>query len=232
MTSYAPAGPRVALYYAPAADDPLAQAGAAWLGRDAETGAARPQPGLPGLAALTADARRYGFHATLKPPMRLRPGTRWADVMLGVERVAACVPAFDLPSLMVADLDGFLALREARPSPELQALADVCVAGLDPWREPPDAAELASRRRHGLPPAQEATLLAWGYPHAFATWRFHMTLTRRLDAAERERVQPAAQAHFAPALALPRRVAAICVFTQALPGDAFLLAERVALQGT
>ena len=224
-------GPRVALYYAPTAADPLAAAGAAWLGRDADTGAPMPQPDVADLPAITADARRYGFHATLKPPMRLRPGTRWTDVMLGVERVAACVPAFALPPLAVADLDGFLALREAGPSPALQALADLCVAGLDPWREPPDAAELAQRRRHGLGPAEEATLLAWGYPHAFATWRFHMTLSRRLDQPEAARLHRAAQAHFAAALAQPRTVADICVFTQAAPGADFLLAERVGLRG-
>ena len=53
---------RVAFYYAPADDDPLARAAADWF-------AAHPD--------VTRDARSYGFHATLKPPMRLRDGYGW-----------------------------------------------------------------------------------------------------------------------------------------------------------
>ena len=68
---------RLGLYWAPELDDPLHALGSAWLGRDAETGATLPQPAVPGLdlAEITAEARGYGFHATLKPPFALAPGT-------------------------------------------------------------------------------------------------------------------------------------------------------------
>lgn len=222
---------RVAFYYAPAADDPLWRDAARWLGRDPATGADLSQPGLPDIAAITSDARMYAFHATLKPPMRLLPGTGWDDVLATGHAIAATVPAFDLPRLAVADLHGFLALRETTPSPELQALADACVAMADHLRAPPPAAELARRRRNGLPPAQEANLVRWGYPYVFATWFFHMTLTRRLNAAERAIYLPAAEAHFAAALAVPRRVADLCLFTQAAEGGPFSLAARIPLRG-
>jgi hypothetical protein len=222
---------RVALYYAPALDDPLSDRAANWLGRDPETDARRPQPELPNIEAITADPRLYGFHATLKPPMRLREGTRWDDVMAAVERIAGGVPAFDMPPLAVADLHGFLALREAVPSPELQGFADLCVAALDAFRQPPDEAELARRRRGGLSPACEAMLVQWGYPYVFATWFFHMTLTRRLRPEEHAIYLPAARAHFADVLPLPRRAADLCVFTQRAPGAAFTIAQRVPLRG-
>jgi putative phosphonate metabolism protein len=221
-------GARVALYYAPSTDDPLWASGADWLGRDPRTGAARPQPPLPGIAALTAEPRMYAFHATLKPPMALRDGITWDEMVLATRAIAATVPAFDLPPLAVDSLHGFLALREAAPSPELQALADACVAGADHLRAPPDTEEL-QRRRRGLSPAQEANLLRWGYPYVFATWRFHMTLTRRLSAEEHALAYPAAQAWFAPALDLPRRVADIALFVQRGSGAPFVLAERIAL---
>ncbi len=218
---------RVAVYYAPAPADPLWRAGCAWLGRDPETAATLPQPPVPDLPALTADPRLYGFHATLKPPMRL--ATSYDLFLEDAARLASTLPAFDLPPLAVADLSGFLALRETRPSPELQALADACVAGLDAHRAPPDEAELTRRRRHGLPPAQEAMLARWGYPHVFETWFFHMTLTRRLSPEERAVVRPAAEAFFASALPAPRLVDALTLFTQAGPGAPFLVAERLPL---
>jgi hypothetical protein len=222
---------RFALYYAPDIDDELHQAASAWLGRDADSNAPCPQPDLPDGAAVTREAGIYGFHATLKPPMRLREGAGWDDLLAATKALAATIPAFDLPRLRVADLHGFLALREAAPSPELQALADVCVAGVDHLRQLPDADELAKRRKSKLSPVMDANLIRWGYPYVFATWFFHMTLTRRLTDAERAIWLPAAEAHFAAAIAQPRRVRAITVFSQALPGAPFVIAVRVPLAG-
>lgn len=223
-------GARVALYYAPTADDPLWACGAGWLGRDPETGAAPPQPAIPGIAALTAEPRRYGFHLTLKPPMTLRDGITWDETVQVTRAIAAGIPAFELPPLTVANLHGFLALRETVPCPTLQALADAAVAGADHLRAPPNAAELSKRRRAGLSPAQEANLLRWGYPYVFATWTFHMTLSRLLSAEEDAILRPAAAAWFTPALTARRRVTEICLFVQR-GGAAFVLAERITLAG-
>lgn len=216
---------RVAIYYAPELDDPLWAAGCAWLGRDPERGVAVPQPAIDGIADATADARGYGFHCTLKPPMRL--ATSYGSLRDDLGAMAQSIRAFDLPPLAVADLSGFLALRETAPCPALQALADACVAWPDRHRAPPDTAELQRRRGTGLPPDADQLLLRWGYPGVFGRWRFHMTLTRRLpDQAE---WRAAAERHFATALAAKRRLRSICLFTQAAPGAPFLLAERIAL---
>ena len=219
---------RVALFYAPAETDLLWTQAAIWLGRDPATAFPHRHPDLPDIAAITADARHYAFHATLKPPMRLRPGVAWSTVLDTAAAIAAGIPAFNLPNLAVADLHGFLALRETTPSPELQALADACVAGADHLRAPIEAAELAKRRRNGLPPTQDANLTRWGYPYVFATWFFHMTLTRRLTPSERATYLPAAEAHFAAALAMPRRVTDLCLFTQRDEAP-FTLVERIPL---
>jgi putative phosphonate metabolism protein len=222
---------RVAVYYAPPADDPLAMAGATWLGRDGETNAPLPQPDLPDIAAITADPQGYAFHATLKPPMRLARGTDWFQLIDAVEALAGRIAPFDLPPLAVSDVHGFLALRETLPCPALQSLADLCVSELDRFRAPPEKAELARRRRAGLSDEQERMLVRWGYPYVFGTWFFHMTLTRRLTLAEKAIYQPAAEAYFAGALKQPRTVSDICLFTQSAPGAPFKIAERFPLRG-
>src|ERR1700681_3275108 len=71
------AGPRFAIYFVPAADTALYRFGAAVLGYDCYSGEAVarlrdvgvPQPEW---AALTAEPRTCGFHASLKAPFRLR----------------------------------------------------------------------------------------------------------------------------------------------------------------
>ncbi len=220
---------RAALYWAPEIDDPLHAAGSAWLGRDAETAAMLPQPHVADIAALTADPRGYGLHATLKPPFRLRGD--YHALRAVVEAFAATQPPFDLPPLAVEDLDGFLALREQAPCPALHALADAAVTALDPQRAATTPEEYARRRPERLSPRQREMLDTWGYPYVFAEWQFHVTLTRRLSAAELAVVRPAAETFVGPAAARPRRVAAVCLFVQAGPGAPFLIAERLALAG-
>jgi putative phosphonate metabolism protein len=222
---------RVAVYYAPQPGDALFAQGAEWLGRDPESGAPVQQPDIPNIAEVTAEPRRYGFHATLKPPMRLVEGGQWFDLVAAATELADWTAPFDLPPLAVCDVFGFLALRETVPCPPLKALADACVERLDPFRAPSSDAEMVRRRRANLMPRQDAMLVRWGYPYVFDTWFFHMTLTRRLNAEEKRFYQPAAEAHLACALAMPRRVTDICLFVQPAPGEPFVIERRLKLRG-
>ena len=222
---------RAALYWAPERSDPLHALGSRWLGRDAEAGAAIPQPAVPGLdlAALTEEPRRYGLHATLKPPFRL--AAPWPALHAAAAALAARTPPFLLPPLRVAPLHGFLALRETAPCAELRRFADACVVELDAFRAPPSAEELARRRRHDLSPAQQALLRRWGYPYVLKEWRFHVTLTCRLAPAELPVVRAAAEALLGAAAGRPRWVRELCLFTQAAPDAPFLIADRLPLRG-
>ena len=161
---------RAALYWAPAPDDPLWDLGCRWLGRDAATGDACAQPDLPGIAALTLEPRHYGFHATLRPPMRLAGS--WASFQDAVLEVARGVAPFALPPLALADVHGFLALRESAPCPGLRALADRCITLTEPQRMAASAAELQRRRAGGLSARQDALLARWGYPYVMEEWFF------------------------------------------------------------
>ena len=222
---------RVALYYAPLTDDPLHRAASTWLGRDAATGADTMQPDIREIDEVTREPRLYGFHATLKPPMRLADGHTWDDVVAAATALADRIAPFDLPTLSVQDLFGFLALRETTPCAPLQALADACVEQLDHMRAPPSTDEIGRRRRANLTMRQEANLVRWGYPYVFDTWFFHMTLSRRLNADEKAQFMPTAATYFADAIAMPRRVTDICLFVQREPGAPFVIKQRLQLRG-
>lgn len=180
---------RYAVYFAPEPLSPLARFGAAWLGYDAATGALVPQPSVDQtsaerLRAITAEPRHYGFHATLKPPFALADGSDAAALDMAVAALAAGFPAFAAPPLKLERISGFWALVPSAPCPMLDRLAAVCVAQLDRFRMPPSPEELARRRRAGLSLRQEMLLQRWGYPYVMEEFRFHMTLTGRLDDQE------------------------------------------------
>src|SRR5690348_8665498 len=106
---------RYAIYFAPPADSALAELGAEILGRDPETGEARPQPRLDGIdpdrfRAITEDPRHYGFHATLKAPFALAEGVSGEALYGAAEAFAAGRAPAKGPALMLASIGGFLAL--------------------------------------------------------------------------------------------------------------------------
>ncbi len=209
----------MAVYYAPERDDPLWQAGCAWLGGDPETGELVAQPEA---AAATSEPRRYGFHATLKPPMRLR-GT-FDAFLADAERLALRLTRFEMPRLRVADDFGFLALL-AEFSVPLDEMAAACVTELDAHRVAEDEA-LRAKRAVGRTESQLRNLERWGYPYVLEDWRFHMTLSN--TGAARALLEPA-QRHFEKALAEQRYFESLAIYTEPAPGENFRLAKRLKL---
>jgi putative phosphonate metabolism protein len=227
---------RHAVYYAPRDTALIARLGARWLGRDAAGGRALKQPEIDGVSgpemeAATASARRYGFHATLKPPFRLAEGRTAADFTAAVERLAATLPAVTIPSLAVARLGGFVALVPSQPVAALEGLAARVVVDLDGFRAPPDEAEIARRRPATLSPRQREMLERWGYPHVLEEFQFHMTLTDALPPALGDALAAAAARHFAPVLGRPVLVDALTVFVEPRPAAPFQIARALPLAG-
>jgi hypothetical protein len=212
---------RAAIYYTPERDDPLWRLGCRWLGRDPETGEVLAQPKC--VAAFTASPARYGFHATLKPPMRLAGG--FDAFLAGVKELASSLQPFDMPGLEVRQIGRFTALCLASRSVAFEDLADRCVESLDSHRAPEDEV-LRQRRAAGRTPRQILNIERWGYPLVFEDWQFHMTLS---DAHKTAVLLAPARAFFADALLRPRTVRSICIFVETAAGGDFRLTHRISL---
>ena len=227
----APMTARYAIYFAPESETALARFGAAWLGRDAETGAGIAQPALPDfsserLAHITEVPRGYGFHATLAPPMRLAPGCTRAMLEEALAAFAGARVPFRAPPLRLAAMHEFIALVLAGDSEAMQALEDDIIRTFHRFRAEPDPAEHIRPRAAALTQRQEALVRAWGYPHVLDEFRFHMTLTNELDQPELEALRPALARLAAPLCAAPLDVTGIALFVQADRQAPFMLARR------
>lgn len=215
---------RYAIYYVPTADDPLWDFANRWLGRDPETGSVFDCD-----ASVVADPRRYGFHATLKPPFALAPGKSEAELVAALVDFARRTAPFDVPDMRVAKLGRFLAIVPGTHSPALHALADACVLDFDSFRAPADEAELAKRRTGGLSAREDEHLVRWGYPYVFDTFRFHMTLSGRLDDTTATRLEAELAAATSDMLKRPLAVREIALFTEPEAGADFVLTRRLPL---
>jgi len=157
---------------------------------------------------LTAEARPYGFHACADFAARHR----------GVVEAP--------PNLAV--LNGFFALRPSLPSDAIQSLGAACVRDFDRFRAPLTPAERAKRLKSPLSARSRQLLEDWGYPYVFEEYRFHMTLTCRVDDSAQAEVAAMLQPLVAEACAENLEIRSICLVRQD-PGSDFALVERFAL---
>ena len=184
--------PRFAIYYAPEPSHPLWSVGCDWLGRDPS----RPEWRAPARQATEAP-RRYGFHATLKPPMALPDGVSPEEFIAGVHALAARWSRFEMPALEVGVVQDFVALRPVGPlgdASPLRRLAEACV--------------------------QPATLPEDWQFHMTLSDPFP-------DDAAREQTLSDARRHFEAALAQPLSCESLCVFTEPAEGEPFVLSHRL-----
>ncbi len=220
---------RYGLYLVP--DGPLGAFGQEWLAWDMGRGVALDAPaGAPqGWEAITAEPRRYGFHATVKPPFRLAEGRDVASLVEAVDALCTDVAAFNCDGLQLASLDGFLALVPEGDTGALDRFAARVVAELDEFRRPAGEEEIARRRKAGLSARQEEYLLRWGYPYVMEEFRAHFTLSGRLGKG-----QKAVKAHLEARLTgvplRPFRVESLCLVGEQA-GGGFRMVHRHALSG-
>ena len=222
---------RYAVYFLP--DGGFYRLGADWLGWCSRQGAVRMHPELAGLsrpiAQITDTPRKYGFHATIKPPFKLAKGQSAHDLAARFRELCKATSRVEIPVLEIRRLGGFVAAVPASHNPALQELAATMVKGLDPFRAPASEAELAKRRSANLTPRQEEMLAVWGYPYVMEEFRFHMTLSGRLPQEDIARWSERVQAHM-PDLPAPFALDQIALCGERADGR-FELLHRYALTG-
>ena len=225
---------RTAVYFSPPADHPLTVAASRWLGRDAITGETFQQPMVDAfdpdeLAALTADPRRYGFHATMKPPFRIAAGHTVAAVETAMAVFCRGLAPVVLRGLRLERLGAFFALTPAGSEKAIDALAADTVQFLDRFRAPPSAEEIDRRRPDRLTARQREYLKRWGYPYVLDEFRFHMTLTGPVPVERREAMARILSDIFDRFLNQPLAIDALSLFVEPAPMADFVERKRVAM---
>jgi putative phosphonate metabolism protein len=214
--------PRYAIYYTAARDSVLDRFGAQLLGYDAWTGEELSFPDFalqatPDWPNLTQDPRKYGFHATLKAPMPLASDTTETELLAACAAFADKPRAIPVITPVVNAISGFIAVVPSERCGELERLAADCVMEFDCFRALLTSEDRARRNPAALTPRRAELLDRWGYPYVMEEFRFHMTLTGRLDAVRRPLLLAMLQRRFSdidiPRLAVDR----IALFRQ---GDA------------
>lgn len=226
---------RFAVYFTPSKDSVWWYAGKEWLARCLESNLQLNPIHIPNLSPdeflmHTSDPRRYGWHATLKAPFKLKSNLSLTDLLDEVHQIANVFSAFDIPPLHVTDHEGFISLRPRGDIAKINKIAETCVTQLQPLAEPLNDAELTRRRKIALTPEQDHLLVTWGYPWVFNQFRFHFSLTgptKDMETRTRDTLMMAANNHFGK---LPHcSFDCLSLFAEPVQGDDFVLIEQVRL---
>ncbi|MGZ2431360.1 DUF1045 domain-containing protein [Rhizobium redzepovicii] len=227
---------RYALYFSPPKDDPLTGAASLWLGRDAFSDETYPAPEHERLGAaeqfeLTADPRRYGFHATIKAPFPLAASVTERDLMAVVEEFAARTEAFEIPKLVLGQLGRFFALVPGSVHQPLQDFAAKVVRSFEPFRAALTEADMARRNPEKLSDSQRANLQRWGYPYVMEDFGFHMTLTGQVPEPRASVMKTILTERFADFTGRPLTISGLAVFTEETRGAPFKVHSWLPLSG-
>ena len=223
---------RCAIFYVPPKDSDLAVFGREFLGVDIETGDSVEQATVKGLEAgklknLTAQSKFYGFHGTLKPPFRLAPNASLENLLKATKIFAAGMSPIETPTLEIAVIGKFLALSPVASSVELENIASQCVRTLEAYRKRQTDKEMAQYRQSKLTVHQEQMLDNWGHPYVLEEFRFHMTLTDRIDDDdERASIQDTLSKHIEPLLGKAIPISDITICTQPKTDTFMRVVER------
>ncbi|MEM7318254.1 MAG: DUF1045 domain-containing protein [Pseudomonadota bacterium] len=223
---------RYAIFYLPPPDAGWTRFATSWLGWDAESGASVAHPALDDLPVgeITKTPRKYGLHGTLKPPFRLADDTDSGALDAACLELARSLAPVRLEGLELTRMGRFLALCPRGDQTAIARLAARTVRKLDRFRAPSSEAELARRRGKGLNEQQDRNLRAWGYPFVMDQFRFHITLTGRLDPALSSDVCATLRRHLVPILPDPFDVPDLALIGEAADGR-FHMIRRYALSG-
>ena len=208
---------RIAIYYTPAPESALARLGAEWLGRDAFSGETTRPPGP--LDPYLVEARRYGIHATLRAPFRLRDG----QVIDAVnDRLAAfsARPQPVISRVVLAKFGRNYELVPAAPEPGIATLEADVLEAFEPFRAPLLNEEIARRRPERMNARQLTLLHQWGYPFVLDQFRFHVSLAWPMPEGAPD-LRHDLESHFAAILDRPLPLDGLGLFVEDEPGAPF-----------
>ena len=216
---------RYAIYYIP--DLPLFQIGSDWLGWNSISG--QETTLFSDHRRITGRPRKYGFHATVKPPFTLESHSTQGDLQDAFQAFCATISPATGGTLKISRLGRFLAMTQDVQSKDVTQLAASTVSYFDRFRAPLSENDIEKRRRRRLTPQQDALMLRWGYPYVMQEFKFHMTLTGPLAPNEIDAVEQSANTRFQEFIGQSLNMASLALLGEDRDSGRFHVIERLSL---
>ncbi len=180
---------RYAIYYAPSENSELDLFGKCLLGWDPYKGVETTKsdlsklPSFKKFSSLVLTPKQYGFHGTIKAPFKLKNEYTYNDLENKVREISKQIHSFYFDQLIIKKLGNFIGLIPTN-NLKVNAVSNKFVEELDYLRDELSESEIKKRKPHKLTSNQKQMLFKWGYPYVFDEFKFHLTLTSKLNVVE------------------------------------------------
>jgi hypothetical protein len=180
---------RYAIYYVPSENSELDLFGKCWLGWDPYKGVETTKsdlsklPSFKKFSSLVLTPKQYGFHGTIKAPFKLKNEYTYNDLENKVREISKQIHSFYFDQLIIKKLGNFIGLIPTN-NLKVNAVSNKFVEELDYLRDELSESEIKKRKPHKLTSNQKQMLFKWGYPYVFDEFKFHLTLTSKLNVVE------------------------------------------------
>ena len=180
---------RYAIYYAPSENSELDLFGKCLLGWDPYKGVETTKsdlsklPSFKKFSGLVLTPKQYGFHGTIKAPFKLKNEYTYNDLENKVREISKQIHSFYFDQLIIKKLGNFIGLIPTN-NLKVNAVSNKFVEELDYLRDELSESEIKKRKPHKLTSNQKQMLFKWGYPYVFDEFKFHLTLTSKLNVVE------------------------------------------------
>ncbi len=180
---------RYAIYYVPSENSELDLFGKCWLGWDPYKGEETTKsdlsklPSFKKFSSLVLTPKQYGFHGTIKAPFKLKNEYTYNDLENKVREISKQIHSFYFDQLIIEKLGNFIGLIPTN-NLKVNAVSNKFVEELDYLRDELSESEIKKRKPHKLTSNQKQMLFKWGYPYVFDEFKFHLTLTSKLNVVE------------------------------------------------
>ena len=224
---------RYAVYFSPPEADYLSKFLAGWFGWNAHNGQNVPYHILENLnydlSDITKEQYRYGFHGTLKPPFSLVDTKNLNDLKLALVELSKSIKKFEIPSISLKVLNGFVAIVSTTENRPIMALAKKCVEELDLFREVESVERIQRRRSRTFSKSEEYNLKRWGYPYVMDNFQFHLTMSGRLKPEVLKNVIEVLNSELQGVLNKPLPIGEICLFGENASNGNFQIIQKFSL---
>jgi len=225
---------RIALYFSPLESSALNQFGEAVLGRThKEARKINSRSSFPSQSKwrrLTEKPAHYGFHATLKAPFEIAENKILDNLLYEVDAFASTQTPHLLNTLGPSELSNFMALTVQEQSKELTDFSFRCVTKFEDYRKPLSESDIARRKQQTLSARQLELLNQFGYPYIADEFKFHMTLSGKLENDDHDFHAWASSLYSDMVKEVPV-LDQLCLFKQKDRTSAFVELERFTLGG-
>jgi hypothetical protein len=221
---------RFAIYFMPQSESLFYDLGIRWFGWDPLRGSevnGLHNKGTDEHLLVIEKARKYGLHATLKAPFRLRKGCELDDLISFFQDTCTRYDGCIFNNISIKKISDFIAITPNSDTTKIHSLAADIVKEFDQFRDELNESDIEKRNLSSYSLRQKEYFYSWGYPYVFEEFKFHMTLGKLSHSKDGTAEEKICNEYFQEIISKPMKIDNLCLMGEDQNGMFHILENTI-----